>query len=193
MKLPSLLSIKKPCQYFYTSCKNSLQVTRFGKAPRDVNSIPSKILSATGKLVFYAFADESKGTCEVVRISDGDLASRCGSSRPSVIAGRRRLVEIGLIEPVGEPVNQVQAFRILHPMFAKSAYRRGHVGIDPEVEAPKKERRVPVNCPKCFKVCRSVMKVGWCRNCNTRMNTEKLVRRVVHEEIETITKAEESA
>src|SRR5689334_21257129 len=54
VKLPSSLSSKKPCQDFYTSCKIPDRLNRFGKAPRDVNSMPSEMLPPTGKLVFYA-------------------------------------------------------------------------------------------------------------------------------------------
>jgi hypothetical protein len=82
-----------------------------------VNAIPSKLLSPIGKLVFYALATRAYGTTGKVWMSDGAIALRCGVSRPSVIAGMRQLLELGLVERVGSPVNQVQAYRICHPMF----------------------------------------------------------------------------
>jgi hypothetical protein len=64
--LPSKVSIKKPCQYFYRSCKTAdtqtATLTGFGKAPADVNAIPSQYLSSIGKLVFYALAAKACGT-----------------------------------------------------------------------------------------------------------------------------------
>jgi hypothetical protein len=89
--LPSNLSIKKPCQYFYRSCKtaDTLAATLrgFGKAPADVDSIPSNSLSPIGKLAFYALAAKACGADRTVWMSDGAIALRCGVSRPWVIAG----------------------------------------------------------------------------------------------------------
>ena len=66
LPLPSKVSIKKPCQYFYRSCKTAdtqtATLTGFGKAPADVNAIPSQYLSPIGKLVFYALAAMACGT-----------------------------------------------------------------------------------------------------------------------------------
>ena len=66
LPLPSKVSIKKPCQYFYRSCKTAdtqtATLTGFGKAPADVNAIPSQYLSSIGKLVFYALAAKACGT-----------------------------------------------------------------------------------------------------------------------------------
>src|ERR1022692_4112514 len=66
LPLPSKVSIKKPCQYFYRSCKTAdtqtATLTGFGKAPADVNAIPSQYLSPIGKLVFYALAAKACGT-----------------------------------------------------------------------------------------------------------------------------------
>jgi hypothetical protein len=77
--LPSNLSIKKPCQYFYRSCKTAdtlaATLSRFGKAPADVNVIPSKALSPIGKLAFYALAAKACGTNRTVSMSDGEIAS----------------------------------------------------------------------------------------------------------------------
>jgi len=125
--LPSKVSIKKPCQYFDRSCKTAdtlaATIRGFGKAPADVNAIPSKSLSPIGKLVFYALAAKACGTNRTVWMSDGAIALRCGVSRPSVTAGLGQLLELGLVERVGSPVNQIQAYRICHRMFGSEGWR----------------------------------------------------------------------
>ena len=84
--MPSKVSIKKPCQYFYRSCKTAdtptATLTGFGKAPADVNAIPSRRLAPIGKLVFYALAAEACGTDRTVWMSDGAI----GASRISPMA-----------------------------------------------------------------------------------------------------------
>src|ERR1017187_3527849 len=125
LPLPSKVSIKKPCQYFYRSCKTAdtqtATLTGFGKAPADVNAITSQYLSPIGKLVFYALATKACGTDRTVWMSDGAIARRCGVSRPSVISGMHQLLAVGLVEKVGLPVNQIQAYRICHPLFGKAS------------------------------------------------------------------------
>jgi hypothetical protein len=86
-----------------------------------VNAIPSRYLSPIDKLVFYALATKACGTDRTVWMSDGAIARRCGVSRPSVISGLHQLLVLGLVEKVGPPVNQVQAYRICPPMF-RAAY-----------------------------------------------------------------------
>lgn len=184
MKLPSILSIKKPCQYFDRSCKTADRVTRFGKAPSDVNAIPSKVLPPIGKLVFYAIAQESRGTNLPVWLSDGTLAERCGVSRPSVVEMLRRLVKVGLLDKFGNPVRQIQGYQIKHSMFTEGSGRRGGARGDTEAQEPSKAAPASVTCPKCGKPRRGLLKVGWCRSCNSVRNTEKIARRVVREEIQ---------
>jgi hypothetical protein len=114
--LPSNLSIKKPCQYFYRSCKTAdtptARIREFGKAPVDVNAIPSKQLSPIGKLVFYALAAKSLGTNRTVWISDGAIALSCGVSRPAVIAGLRQLFAV--------VAAQILSWRAKYVRFARS-------------------------------------------------------------------------
>jgi hypothetical protein len=183
MKLPSLLSIKKPCQDFDRSCKDPDRSKRFGKAPADVNAIPSKLLKPTAKLVLYAMAEESKGTSRDVRLSDTVIAQRCGISRPAVIAGLRQLGGLGLIEKRGVPVKQIQAYRICHPMFS--------AGRAPKpVEQPAAKAKVDgVSCPKCGKQRPALLRVGWCRSCNWHI---KIVR-VVDERIAAAAEMRKSA
>jgi len=140
LPLPSKVSIKKPCQYFYRSCKTAdtptATLTGFGKAPADVNAIPSRHLSPICKLVFYALAAKACGTDRTVWISDGAIARRCGVSRPSVISGMHQLLALGLVEKVGLPVNQIQAYRICHPLFGKTS---GHAATSdlPSSSSPR--------------------------------------------------------
>lgn len=160
------------------SCKKPDMLRDFGKAPRDVNSIPSKILNPVGKLVFYAYADESKGTRRPVWMSDSVLAARAGVSRAAVIPAKLRLAELGLIEKVGAPTKekQVQGYRITHHLFSEKAQ------ASQEILTAKQPRRFTL-CSECGKLRPSVTKAGWCRSCNAVKNTERIARRVAREEI----------
>jgi hypothetical protein len=85
-------------------------------------------------------------------MSDGVIALRCGVSRPSVIVGLRLLLELGLVEKVGLPVNQIQAYRICHPMFGAAA--RGDSGAS---DLPKKavvSEASILLCAKCRRPCK---------------------------------------
>lgn len=172
-KLPSLLSIKKPCQDFDRSCKNSDRSGEFGKLPGDVLALPN--LKPTAKLVFAVLAMDSKGTTRRVALSDGVIAVRAGISRPSVIEGLRTLSAAGFIEAAGDPVKQVQAYRIKHRTFRATA---------PEVEAAPPETKASgakdgfVKCPKCHKRCKGLLKVGWCRSCSWHLKIERIAERV---------------
>jgi len=178
--LPSNVSIKKPCQYFYRSCKTAdtptATVRGFGKAPADVNAIPSNALSPIGKLVFYALAAKACGTNRTVWMSDGAIALRCGVSRPSVIAGMRQLLELGLVEKVGLPVDQVQAYRICHPMFGASA--RDECGVS--VRDDKFEGAVAptLACAKCRRPCKRLTKAAYCRSCHADIELAQQIREV---------------
>jgi hypothetical protein len=178
--LPSNLSIKKPCQYFYRSCKTAdtlaATIREFGKAPADVNAIPSKSLSPIGKLVFYALAAKACGTNRTVWMSDGAIALRCGVSRPSVIAGMRQLLELGLVEKVGSPVNQVQAYRICHRMFG------GEHGDDSRARDVRDKAEGAAGsllaCAKCRRPCRRLTKAAYCRGCSADIELARQIREV---------------
>jgi len=177
--LPSKVSIKKPCQYFYRSCKTADTLTAtirgFGKAPADVNAIPSKVLSPIGKLVFYALAAKACGTNRAVLMSDGAIALRCGVSRPSVIAGLDQLLLLGLIEKVGLPVDQVQAYRIRHRMFGAA------VGREPDASEVRDTRvgaATMLTCAKCHRPCRRLTKAAYCRSCQADIELAREVREV---------------
>jgi len=172
--LPSNLSIKKPCQYFDRSCKTAdtqtATVTTFGKAPDDVHAIPSSILSPIGKLVLYAYASKGLGKNVVISMSDGEVAARCGVSRPSVIMALRRLVGLGLIKKIGKPVNQVQAYQICHPMFAHS-----------DAAVSLEQVRDPIYvaaCLKCHREVKRLTRAGYCRACHKDEEIAAKVRQV---------------
>ena len=178
--MPSNLSIKKPCQYFYRSCKTAdtpaATLRGFGKAPADVNAIPSKSLSPIGKLVFYALAAKACGTNRKVWMSDGAIARRCGVSRPAVIAGMRQLGELGLVEKVGSPVNQVQAYRICHPMFGVT--RGGDSRASNFHDQPKGITASVLLCAKCHRPCKRLTKAAYCRGCTADLELARQIREV---------------
>lgn len=178
--MPSNLSIKKPCQSFYRFCKTADTPATvggvFGKAPADVNAIPSKSLSPIAKLAFYALAAKACGTNRTVWMSDGAIALRCGVSRPSVIAGMRQLLELGLVEKVGSPVNQIQAYRICHPMFGSA---RGHdSGASGFHDKPEGAAASVLLCAKCHRPCRRLTKAAFCHGCSAEVELARQVREV---------------
>ena len=177
--MPSKVSIKKPCQYFDRSCKTAdrqtATFTGFGKAPADVNAIPSRRLSPIAKLVFYALATKAFGTDRTIWMSDGAIARRCGVSRPSVIACMRQLLTEGLVEKVGLPVNQIQAYRICHPLFGKAA---GHtVATDPSSSSSPAAMAMR-SCASCHRPCRRLTRAGICRGCQSDSDLAARVREI---------------
>jgi len=179
--LPSnRLSIRKPCQYFYRSCKTAdtlaATIRGFGKAPADVNAIPSRSLSPIAKLVFYALAAKACGTDRTVWMSDGAIALRCGVSRPAVVAGMRQLLGLGLAEKVGSPVKQIQAYRICHPMFG--AARAHSSGAAPIPEQSADAAASVLRCAKCHRPCKHLTKAAYCRGCSADIELARQVREV---------------
>lgn len=179
LPLPSKVSIKKPCQYFYRSCKTAdrqtATLTGFGKAPADVNAIPSRHLSPIAKLVFYALATKACGTNRTIWMSDGAIARRCGVSRPSVISGMRQLLAVGLVEKVGLPVNQVQAYRICHPMFGSGS---GRTEISDSAGASRSTPTPLRSCGSCHRPCNRLTRAGVCRGCKAEMDLAARVKEV---------------
>ena len=164
----SNLSIKKPCQNFYRSRKTADtsdgNLGGFRKAPADVIAIPSKSLSPIGKLVFCALAAKACGTSRKIWMSDGAIALRCGVSRPSVIAGMRQLLELGLVEKVGSPISQVQAYRICHRMFRPP--RSGDPAASDVHDRSAGAAASLLSCAKCRRPCRWLTKAVYCRSCS---------------------------
>ena len=124
--------------------------------------------------MFYALAAKACGTNRKVWMSDGAIALRCGVSRPSVIAGMRQLLELGLVERVGSPVNQIQAYRICHPMFGAA---RGHgSGASGFHGNPEAAAALSLSCAKCHRLCRGLTKGGYCRDCSADVELARQVR-----------------
>lgn len=143
-------------------------------APRSI--LHSKKLSATAKIVMFGMAMESKGAGEVA-ISNGALAITCGCSRPSVIAALKNLEAAELIRKKGAPIDQVQAYSLLHPRYAVRQKAMLPLPADSKPAKPKVIFRF--RCPSCSRMRPSLLRVGWCRSCNN----QKRIREVVREEI----------
>lgn len=137
--------------------------------PDDVNRLRSDVLSPIGKLVFQAFASNAMGTNRPVSMSDGDIAKRCGVSRPSVIGAIERLLALGLIEKVGPPRKQIQAYRICHQLFASPA------GVSESEETPAIWK---AGCLKCHREVRRLTRAGYCRGCHKDEEMLAKVRQV---------------
>jgi hypothetical protein len=140
-----------------------------------VNAIPSRHLSPIGKLVFYALAAKACGTDRTVWMSDGAIARRCGVSRPSVISGMHQLLALGLVEKVGLPVNQIQAYRICHPMF-RAAHGRAEVAATTGSAGGAAPALRP--CASCRRPCARLTRAGVCRACKSDSDLAARVRAV---------------
>jgi DNA-binding Lrp family transcriptional regulator len=140
-----------------------------------VNAIPSRHLSPIAKLVFYALATKACGTNRTVWMSDGAIARRCGVSRPSVVAGLRQLLAVGLVEKVGLPVNQVQAYRICHPMFGTAS---GEADASESAGASKAAAPFMRSCATCHRPCNRLTRAGVCRGCKADSDLAAQVKEV---------------
>ena len=108
-------------------------------------------------------------------MSDGAIARRCGVSRPSVISGMRQLLDVGLVEKVGLPVNQVQAYRICHAMFGAGS---GHVNAAGIAEAASPLASAVPACANCHRPCKRLTRAGICRGCKAEMDLAARVKEV---------------
>src|ERR1019366_6051375 len=129
-----------------------------------------------GKLVFYALAAKACGTDRMVWMSDGAIALRCGVSRPSVIAGLRQLLELGLVERVGLPVNQIQAYRICHPIFGTAGSRDS--GASDSSEKAAVSGASILLCAKCRRPCKRLTRAAYCRGCSADVELARQIREV---------------
>lgn len=82
-----------------------------------------------------------------------------------------RLCEAGLLKKHGDPIKQVQAYRILHPRLLSS--------IAEEPEEKPTVIRSSIVCPKCHQKRPALLRCGICRSCNWDLK----VRRIAREEI----------
>lgn len=109
-------------------------------------------------------------------MSDGAIALRCGVSRPSVIGAMRQLLELGLVERVGSPVNQIQAYRICHPMFGGA--QSDDSGPRDVRDGPQGAAGAPLACAKCRRPCRRLTKAAYCRGCSGDIELARQIREV---------------
>ncbi len=149
----------------------------FGMLPKDV--MERRDISGTAKVIVAAMAMQSHGT-GFISISHQALAVLAGCSRTRVLACLKRLDEVGLIQKDGSPVKQVQPYELMHPKFRHG----GGFSQGRSPEDLRKRSDVPMKvCPLCHAQRRGLMKIGWCRSCNSVKKMEKTARRVFKEEI----------
>ncbi len=142
------------------------RLKRFARVPADV--LISSKLSPADKLVLAAMGMESFSDGRIA-ISHLGLARLCSLGRSTVFRALRSLEKEGLIARLGGPIKQVQAYRLLHPIFAGTVTQEGPIRV-------KTARRL-LRCAKCNRDVRGLSKAGWCRIC---MNDLKLGRKIDH-------------
>jgi hypothetical protein len=98
-----------------------------------------------------------------------------GVSRPSVITGMRQLLALGLVEKVGLPVNQIQAYRICHPLFGKAPGRKVTSDL-PSGSNPA--AMIMRSCASCHRPCRRLTRAGICRGCQSDSDLAARVREI---------------
>ncbi len=161
-------SITIPCADLHTPCTNPHTPTkRFGALGPAI--LGRRDLSMAAKITALGMHMESYN-CELMSISHAALARTCGIARHSILRGIRSLQAAGLISAEGDPVMQVQKYRLRAPLF-----RGGATAKDEAVEANPKP--VLVMCP-CGNLCKNTP----CRKCRNRADMERTARRVYAEE-----------
>lgn len=123
-------------------------------------------LTASAKLAFSALAMESWGSPDIA-ISHQALASICGTRRSTMLEALKQLTAAGLIAPLGEPVKQVQPYRILHARIAE---------LPTPAQAESPAGSSILRCGKCAKAVKQLGKTGWCRSCVADVDAERLYR-----------------
>lgn len=137
--------------------------TCFGMLPRDVSE--RKDLTLSAKVLIAVMHQESVGT-GIVFLSDEVLSQKCGVGRRTVGDARVLLQKMGLIIPHGDPVNQVQAYRLLHIRHGEDARNK----INELKESKKQKKLVSGNtpvfqCTKCPQKMTKQTKSGLCGSC----------------------------
>ena len=135
---------------------------RFAMLPIDV--LRRKDLSASCKVVFAGLAMESYGSGRI-SISHQAIAAICGISRITALDSLARLREVGLIDKDGTPVNQVQPHRILHSRLVGAQAAAIAAGPEESLE-----------CPRCHRSCKQLLRVGYCRACRWQDKIRGIVR-----------------
>jgi hypothetical protein len=134
--------------------------------PEDV--LKRKDLSAYSKVVLGGIGLASHGSGRI-SMSHGAIGKICGVSRTQVLACYRELSAAGLLEAHGEPVKQIQSYRILHPRLIGKKVAE----LTKPIAKPKPGL---VSCPKCGKQCKRLKNVGYCRKCGWKEEIRALAR-----------------
>lgn len=133
-----------------------------------------KDITAAAKLVAGAMAMESYGS-GIAKVSDGVLAEVTGVSRGQIVEIRKVLETARVIERHGEPIAQVQPYRL---MFMATDVEK--VAGKPITRRPQRELSA---CPLCKDLCVASKKTGWCRKCTADARNRQISRTMVREEV----------
>lgn len=157
MKKPSTFLYKETLSEFQQVPVKNLTGRRrasFAMLPKDV--LRRRDINPCSKLTLAAMNMESK--CSgFVFASDEAIADLAGISRASVIAARTLLEHKELIEKNGDPIGQVQGYKLLHADMAPSESAKASGQADIPKGGPQ--------CSKCKKSIKNQTKTGLCRKC----------------------------
>lgn len=133
-------------------------------------------ISPAEKIVWAAMAMHSMGSGQVC-MSHQTIATASGLTRLLVLQSVRNLIKTGMIQPDGAPKCQVQPYRVLQMRSRASAAVQSVPTIGRRTERPFLE------CGRCHQLRRGLMKTGWCRSCNSDIDLDRRIRRIVLEEL----------
>src|SRR6185369_4145904 len=167
MKSRSTSITHTPTENLLVPARKMAGQKRFGMLPADVMANPRISLGA--KVIFAAMAMESYSSGEC-KISNQAIATLIGAARMTVSNAIAQLQMEGLIEPIGEPVKQIQHYRLLHPKFAVSLGSSVEAAADPLLH----------NCAKCGQL-RRVNKACVCYSCVRKMNAAAKIAQQITE------------
>jgi hypothetical protein len=138
----------------------------------------NRSLSFRAKCVYQVMAYFRKGA--YVSVGERRLAGAAGIDRRSLRSDIAKLIECGHIErAVPHPGERARYFLADLPAIFESAAGKNE---DAEAVADAFTRPL-VTCPKCKKPCGGILKVGWCRRCNRKVELRDEMRQVVQEEM----------
>ncbi len=111
------------------------------------------------------------------RVSVGGrrISSMAHSARQRVRESLKRLEDCGYAKSRLDARGKRATYELTEPRFAV-----------PEFKEPVEVDFTPplVTCPKCDKPCGGLLKVGWCRRCNRKVEMRDIARDVFREEAE---------
>ena len=156
----------------------------FSVFPNDIAA--RKDINAGAKMALLAMAIEAKGT-GVCSASDEVLARLSGQTRPTIVKARGKLEAVGLTRKHGLPVQQVQAYELLHPRF-----RSDHAGEKAEGPPSDLRKRLPWKpCKECGRLRPQLPENGVCRTCKSVNHVAAIADRRIDKRIEELQSAVE--